>query len=190
MTDEASPTSPISKLDFVMIGGGIFSVGLWLGIRQALKEDNKMDIEAIENQSRSMTKPSNEASKKVILQTIRPPKSSPSTFAFLSKNIPASMIGFRAFAIGSALCFSTFAIGGALFMYGNNLKNLDDLRTHLRQRMKHSFLGKFIKTNPNDLKELEETEAWIQATFFPENKDQSGNEDQQSTLRRNRRKQS
>lgn len=161
----------VSTSTFVAATAGVFSLGLLLGIRRAFKQD---DIE--QNAGNSLLqknkKLSLEEQKKVAEAAklgIKLKKSSGgitrAAFSALTKNQAGVALAFRAFMIGSALCFSTFLVGGGVFMYANNLKSTEDLNRFLRNRMQNSQLGKLVKAKDYNPEETAEVEQWFEELF-------------------------
>eukprot|EP01033_Poteriospumella_lacustris_P012363 gene12363-8846_t len=159
----------VSTSTFLAITGGVFSVGLLWGIRRAYKQDST-------ESSISEKLLSKDAKAKLALDKAAngaiPGKSTPaslfrsfSPLAALSKNQPGVVLAFRAFVIGSALCWSSFIVGSGLFMYVNDLKSTEDLQRFLRSRMQNSRLGKLVKAKDTNPAETAEIEQWFEELF-------------------------
>eukprot|EP01033_Poteriospumella_lacustris_P015068 gene15068-10779_t len=159
----------VSTSTFLAITGGVFSVGLLWGIRRAYKQDST-------ESSISEKLLSKDAKAKLALEKAAngaiPGKSTPaslfrsfSPLAALSKNQPGVVLAFRAFVIGSALCWSSFIVGSGLFMYVNDLKSTEDLQRFLRSRMQNSRLGKLVKAKDTNPAETAEIEQWFEELF-------------------------
>lgn len=153
---EAKNVESISTTSFFLGSAAMLSLGVLYGIRRAVKE--------VEKES----PPSSSAAKSPFQRL--------SVWKVLHKNTNGVTMGARAFAYGSLLCFGGFYACGSLFMYANNLRNLDEFAGFMRVRMKRSVLGRMIKTH-DDKDETEEAEKWLEENVFaPTNKEQAAKE--------------
>lgn len=164
---EEAPVVSVSS--FLAITGGVFSVGLLWGIRRAYKQDSTES--SIGEKLLSKDAKAKLAAEKAVNGAV-PVKSTASSLfrsfsplAALSKNQAGVALAFRAFVIGSALCWSTFIVGSGLFMYVNDLKSTEDLQRFLRSRMQNSRLGKMVKAKDTNPEETAEIEEWFEDLF-------------------------
>lgn len=159
----AVPTKPeeeplISLGAFFGGTGAVFALGLLYGIRRSFKQED-LEIQVNNKLLNNSKNLSPEAIQKLKIQSL-PLSGSP--FAFLTRNKASATLAFRAFMIGSALCFSTFFLGGSVFMYANNLNSTDDLKRYMQNRMQNSVLGKMIHAPDDNPEETAEIEKWLE----------------------------
>lgn len=165
---EKPKEAPITKQTFVQVAGGVLALSLAFGVRYAYVNDKKeSDIANIfpsKDQHTDVAAVRTKSVGKLPTSTIKlPNQNTSSILSRLSRNQSGVSLAFRAFMIGSALCFSTFFVAGSAFMYLNDLHSFEDADRMFKARMKRSVLAKYIKEE--DPKDTEEAEKWFQDLF-------------------------